>query len=108
VRIAVCAVIVVSIGSTVSGGQLYGSIFQNNRPLQGAPLALICGGESIGGTTDGDGVYRLFARANGGCTLVVEPDGRRATAAVYSYDRPTAYSFDLINRGGRWELILRK
>jgi hypothetical protein len=60
------------------------------------------------GNTDGEGVYRVFVRSTGGCMLVVDPGGKGAKASVYSYDRPTAYDFDMVFRDGRWQLFLRK
>ena len=107
-RTVLCGLMVLGVGSVLSAGQLYGNIFLNGQPLRGVPVALNCSGEGTQGSTDGDGIYRVFVRTNGGCTLIVDPGGRNAAAPVYSYDRPTAYNFDLVNQGGRWELILRK
>jgi hypothetical protein len=70
-------------------------------------VALRCGGEVVNNVTDGDGVYRLFVKTSGACTIVVEPGGRNAAAEVYSYDRPTGYNFELVDRNGRWELVRR-
>ena len=106
-RTAICALLMLSFGAAVSAGQLYGTIVQNGRPLRQAPVELRCGGETASDVTDDDGVYRLFVRATGRCQFVVEPKGRNAAAAIYSYDRPTAYNFDLISRNGRWELERR-
>jgi len=100
--------IVLSLVAPAAAGQLYGRILLDNRPFTGAPVALVCNGANDNGSTDGEGVYRVFVRATGGCTLIVDPNGRHATASVYSYDTPTAYDFDLVNRNGRWELLLRK
>lgn len=107
-RMAIGAALVLGLVCPAFAGQLYGTIYFENRPLTGAPVTLSCGGETGNGTTDGEGVYRVFVRATGGCMLVVDPGGRRATASVYSYDRPTAYDFDMVFRDGRWQLSLRK
>lgn len=87
-------------------GHLYGRILENGQPVRGAGVILRCGGESPGGTTDPEGVYRLFAKTAGACTLEVNAGGRRAVGQLYSYDKPTAYDFDLVQDGGRW--ILRR
>jgi hypothetical protein len=108
-RTVLYALLMLSLASTAAAGQLYGSIFFNGQPLRGVPVKLSCPGETKDGNTDAEGMYRLFARATGGCSLgVVEPNGRNASASVYSYDRPTAYNFDLVNRNGRWELVPRR
>jgi hypothetical protein len=107
-KIALCVVLLaLSFAPPALAGQVYGSIFQNGRPLDGAPVLLRCGGETASNVTDVDGVYRLFARATGSCQIIVEPNGRNATATIYSYDRPTGYNFDLVDRSGRWELVQR-
>ena len=107
-RTAICALLMLSFGGAVSAGQVYGTIVQNGQPLRRAPVELRCSGETASDVTDDDGVYRLFVRATGSCQFVVEPKGRNVAAAIYSYDRPTGYNFDLmIDRNGRWELVRR-
>jgi hypothetical protein len=88
-------------------GHLYGRILENGNPVRGAGVILRCGSETPGGTTDPEGVYRLFAKTTGACTLEVNAGGRRAVGQLYSYDKPTAYDFDLVQDGGRWLLRRR-
>jgi len=92
--------------SIAMAGHVYGKIRENNQPVQGAGVTLRCGSETPTGSTDQEGVYRLFSRVTGACTLEVNVRGRRATGPLYSYDRPTAYDFDLVDENGRW--ILRR
>jgi hypothetical protein len=92
--------------SIAMAGHVYGKIRENNQPVQGAGVTLRCGGEAPTGRTDPEGVYRLFSKITGACTLEVNAGGRRAIGGLYSYDRPTAYDFDLVNENGRW--VLRK
>lgn len=87
-------------------GHVYGRILEGGRPVRGAGVVLRCGGETPAGTTDAEGVYRLFAKTTGACTLEVNAGGRRAVGQLYSYDKPTAYDFELVQAGGRW--ILRR
>jgi hypothetical protein len=91
----------------ILAGSVYGTIREGNRPLAGVPVSLTCGKEApVSGTADTEGVYRLFTRATGACQLVVDLPGRRMSASVYSYDRPTAYDFDVVREGEGW--VLRK
>lgn len=106
-RTAIYALLMLSFAATLTAGQVYGSIFENGQPLRRVPAELRCSGEGANGVTDDDGVYRLFVRATGSCQLVIEPNGRNVAATIYSYDRPTAYNFDLVNNNGRWELVRR-
>jgi hypothetical protein len=102
-----CVLLVICVSSTAWAGQVYGTIFHNNQPVRNAPVVLTCGSDSARGSTDEDGVYRLFVRATGTCILVLEPDGKNARGSLYSYDRPTANDFDLIAAENGWLLQKR-
>jgi hypothetical protein len=80
-------------------GHVFGTIRENAQPLRGANVLLRCAADTITGTTDQEGMYRLYSKAAGPCSLEVEHRGRRAVGPVYSYDRPTAYDFDLVSDG---------
>jgi hypothetical protein len=88
-------------------GNIYGTIREGNRPLQGASVSIACGGERLGAQTDPDGVYHVFARSTGPCEFAVVHNGRRMNTSVYSYDRPTPYDFDVVQDGNYWVLRRR-
>ena len=99
--------VVVSITAVSTGmaGHVYGTIRENNQALREASVVLRCGDESTPGTTDHEGMYRIYSKAAGPCTLELRHQGRRAAGSLYSYDRPTAYDFELMKDGkGGWEL----
>lgn len=96
------------LSSPAFAGQIYGTLFLNNQPLAQTVVVLTCGAETGQATTDGSGVYRIFVRATGNCSVAVDPNGRNARGSLYSYDRPTAYDFDVINQGGQWILSSRR
>jgi hypothetical protein len=106
-RTLVGALLVLSTAAPAMAGQIYGTIFQNGQPVSSAAVLLRCNGDGDNGITDAEGAYRLFVRATGNCQLILDPQGRRVVADIYSYDRPTGYHFDLIHHNGRWELIRR-
>jgi hypothetical protein len=106
-RTAIGVLLVLGLADPAAAGQVYGTIFQNGQPLRGVQVLLRCAGEDSPGATDADGVYRVFVRATGSCQLAVEPNGRNVVAGIYSYDRPTGYNFELVQRNGNWELIRR-
>ena len=89
-----------------AAGNVYGTLREGNKPRSGASVVMTCGKERVPGKTDTEGVYRVFARATGACQLLVDLPGRRMSAPVYSFDRPTAYNFDVVRDGNNW--ILRK
>lgn len=100
--------VVFTTASMAFAGHVYGTIRENNQPLQGANLVLRCGSESPATKTDQEGTYRLLSKGAGPCTLEMDHGGRRASGSLYSYDRPTAYDFDLVKDGkGGWELRRR-
>lgn len=101
-----CALVGLLAASVMIAGHVYGTIRFNNQPHRNAEVSISCGGETVPGRTDQEGVYRMFVRATGSCQLMLEPNGRRAMGSLYSYDRPTAYDFDLVQQDGRW--MLRK
>lgn len=105
-RVATWLLLICGSIDVARAGHVYGRIFENGRPVNGAGIVLRCGGESPGGTTDNEGSYRLFSKTTGSCTLEVNAGGRRALGQLYSFDKPTAYDFDLVQEGGRW--ILRR
>jgi hypothetical protein len=101
------AALLLATASIARAGHIYGTIRENNQPVRRALVVLTCGAERApDARTDDEGVYRVFAKGTGNCQLVLDPGGRNAPGPLYSYDRPTAYDFDLIREGGRW--ILRK
>jgi hypothetical protein len=108
-RATACALLTICLSSVATAGQVYGTIFHNNQPLPGSPVALNCSGEQANNVTDTTGVYRLYVKATGSCTLTFEPQGRNAQGSLYSYDRPTEYDFDLVDQGsGHWALVPHK
>ena len=71
---------------------IYGTLQQNNQPLQNVEVRLACGGGDAPPTrTDQRGTYRLTVNRTGRCTLEVEG----ASAPVALYDDPTRYNFEL-------------
>jgi hypothetical protein len=107
-RMVAGALFTIGTCTVASAGQLYGTLRQNDQPVQSAPVSVTCGSERKGGQTDSEGVYRVLVSATGNCTLVLEPDGRRAQGTLYSYDRPTGYDFDVVNQHGSWVLVPRR
>jgi hypothetical protein len=106
-RTPVFVLLALAVAADAVAGHVYGTIFFNGQPLANALVFLKCPGETSEGSTDSEGVYRVFAQARGDCQIALDSNGRRASAAIYSYDRPTGYDFDLVMRNGRWELIRR-
>lgn len=107
-RRGLLAILAIGATSVALAGHVFGTIRENNQPLSGARVTLRCAAETAPGTTDKEGTYRLYSKSAGPCTLEIEHHGRRATGTLYSYDRPTAYDFDLVKDGkGGYELRKR-
>jgi len=106
IRIFLTLLLGFTVVPAVLAGNVYGTIREGNSPVRSAAVSIICGTESVPGRTDAEGVYRLFTKATGNCQFVVELPGRKLSVSMYSFDRPTAYDFDVVRDGTNW--ILRK
>ena len=91
----------------ILAGNVYGTIREANQPQPNISVSLKCGSDNVRGGTDRDGVYRLFTKATGQCTISINYGGTLINASVYSYDRPTAYDFDIVRQGNGWVLQRR-
>jgi hypothetical protein len=107
-RAAAYVLFLAGFSSTAIAGQVYGTIYQNNRPYTNAQVILSCPGGQTVGATDSAGVYRLFGKGTGVCTVAVNLQGSQAPGSLYSYDRPTGYDFDLVQQDGKWRLNPRR
>ena len=90
------------------GGQIYGTLTVNNKPVgRGVKVALVCGTTIGPGETDDYGAYKVFVGAKGKCTLKVIYDRQELSFAVFSYDDPVRYDFDVV-RGGDGKYFLKR
>jgi len=92
---------------TAQGAQIYGSLSKGGSPLAGTRVAVACdSGDQAEARTDDHGAYRLFVAHTGRCTLSL-PDNGGASAAIYSFDEPVRFDFDLVPAGGGFQLRKR-
>ena len=79
--------------------QIYGSVFEGGAGLSGQVVRVVCdNGDRDEKQTDGHGAYRLFVKRTGKCTLSL-PDKGGANAAIYSFDEPVRFDFDVVGGG---------
>lgn len=90
------------------GGQIFGTLTVNNKPVgRGVKVAIACDSGNGGGETDDYGAYKVFVR-KGKCTLKVYFGGQELLFALYSYDDPVRYDFSIVRGGdGRYSLQRR-
>jgi hypothetical protein len=86
-------------------GHCYGRLSEGGNPVQGAQVTLTCGSEVVRGRTDGSGIYRVFAKTTGACTLQVDGSGWSATATLNSYDSPASNDFNVVRQGSNVALV---
>ena len=90
------------------GGQIYGTLTVNNKPVgKGVKVALVCGTTNGPGETDDYGAYKVFVGPKGKCTLKVYYGGQELLFPLYSYDDPVRYDFDVV-RGGDGKYFLKR
>lgn len=92
------------------GAQIYGNLRSNNASVgANVPVTIRCEDGSINqGTTDSSGSYSVPARPSKKCWMSVYFGGRSSKeSAVYPYDDPVRYDFDVVDNGGTIELRRR-
>jgi len=85
-------------------GNIFGSLFESGRPAQGVEVTVTCGENSYGARTDKDGSYGLRTEEAGRCTFSVNYKEQTTSVAVFSYDQPTRYDFELVMEDGKYTL----
>ena len=95
------------IPGVLCAGQLYGSIILRGAGVSGAAIEVHCGGAVTPGTTAAGGAYRINVPQQGQCKLTLPRVPGSPSAIVFSNPNPSAYSFELIDVGGRFELRRR-
>ena len=91
------------------GGQIYGTLTVDNKPVgKGVKVAIVCGTTNGAGEPDDYGTYKVFVPkgTKGKCTLKVYYGGQELSFPLYSYDDPVRYDFDVV-RGGDGKFFLK-
>ncbi len=101
-RISTLFVLLLSLPIVAFSSQIYGNLRMDNAPVQGAQVKIQCAAaEPYYGQTDGYGSYRVPLDAAKDCVLSVNYGGKWSQAfAVYPYDDPVRYDFDLFWKDG--------
>jgi hypothetical protein len=104
-RIGVCLFLALLIGSPsrAHAGNIYGSVWLDGRPVQGAQIQITCSSPHTA-QTDNSGSYRVFVQEKGRCVFHVDYAGHSGQADVASYDNPVKYDFDLVLQDGNYVL----
>jgi hypothetical protein len=102
-----CLLAALLLAATVSpalAATIYGSLTENQRPVAGRPMQLLCQNRQVGdASTDARGSYRFTVNAGGGCEVQV--DGLRAPVILSA--TPAQYNFELRAVNGRRALAQR-
>ena len=106
-RMVVVSIVVFLAPLTAQAAQVYGSLSKGGHPLGGASVTVACeSGDRDETRTDDRGAYRLFVPHTGRCTLSV-PDHGGASAAIYSFDEPVRFDFEVVPADGGFQLRKR-
>jgi hypothetical protein len=107
IRIVVVSLVALMAPLTAQAAQIYGALSKGGSPLAGTRVTVACdSGDRDETRTDDHGAYRLFVAHTGRCTLSLPDDGG-ASAAIYSFDDPVRFDFDLVPAGGGFQLRKR-
>jgi hypothetical protein len=104
---SVCFVAVLFVPAMLYAGQVYGTIVMDGKGVGGAGIEIQCGSDApITGSTGADGSYRINVPKEGQCTLTLPTHGK-ASAMIFSGPNPSAFNFELVKSGDKYELKRR-
>jgi hypothetical protein len=107
-RWVILCLLVVLCPALLWAGPIYGTIFFNGGALRGASISIACpGGADVPGSTLDDGSYRVVVPREGRCTLTVRNASWVASGDVVSIPNAAEYNFDVVQKGGGYELRRR-
>ena len=88
-------------------GNIYGSLWLDGKPVQGAQIQITCSSPYPPVQTDNNGAYRIFVPERGRCTFVVRFSGQSAQTEIASYDNAIKYDFDVVRQGAGYTMRRR-
>ena len=103
---AVFVVAALLVPAALYAGQVYGTIVMDGKGVGGANIEIQCGDAMTTGTTGADGSYRINVAQQGQCTLSLPSHGK-ASAMIFSGPNPSAFNFELVKAGDKYELKRR-
>jgi hypothetical protein len=104
---SVCFVAALFVPAVLYAGQVYGTIVMDGKGVGGAGIEIQCGADApTTGTTGADGAYRINVPQQGQCTLTLPSHGK-ASAMIFSGPNPSAFNFELVKSGDKYELKRR-
>lgn len=85
-------------------GEIFGDLRLGDKYLADVKLLLTCGAESVEGTTDKSGSFRLTVKGSGKCQLKVTYDKQTPSIDVVLFDQPARYRFQVEQADGKYVL----
>jgi hypothetical protein len=106
-QIMILSIFCVFFASMAIGGEIFGSIKENNKAVgKGIKIEIITSKKTYTAETDTFGAYRVFVKEKGKCTFRVNYNKQTPSFDVFSYDKSTRYDFLIENTKGQY--ILRR
>lgn len=85
-------------------GEIFGDLRLGEKYLADVKLTLTCGAESVDGTTDKSGSFRLTVKGSGKCQLKVTYEKQTPSIDVVLFDQAARYRFQLEQADGKYVL----
>lgn len=82
------------------GGEIFGDVRVGENYLADAPVQLTCGDESVKGSTDKSGSFRLAAKATGKCVFSVTYNKANLAVDVVLFAKPARYRLVVETKDG--------
>ena len=104
-RLAIAAVLILTMTSAAVAGNVYGSITEGGKPVpQGVKIEVTCGANKYSAETDAAGSYKLFIKDQGKCALHVAYQGQTPSFEINSYEGSVQYDLVLEKQGAQYKL----
>jgi hypothetical protein len=99
------ALLLLAAPSLATAGEIYGTIKEGGAPVkEGLKVEVTCGAETVATASDAHGAYRLFAKEEGKCTLILRVGDEAPAITIHSYDDSARYVLLLERKDGKYIL----
>jgi hypothetical protein len=91
--------------SLVFGGEIYGTIKENGKPIRaGVKVQILINDKSQETSTDNRGFYSIYVTERGKGELIIHYDNQIPSHPIYSSSAAVRYDFALVEENGKYIL----
>jgi len=95
---------ILTVMAGVNAGEIFGDLRLGDQYLADVKLQLKCGEQTVEGTTDKAGSFRLAVKGSGPCALTVTYKEQKSSVNVVVFEQPARYRLLLEEKDGKYVL----